>query len=258
MGPRALSRRIVERRAATQGELFYRVGRDPALVQDTARFATNDAATRAIVVFGLRRLAQIDPEAAAAAWAEYRKTLTFDPDDARMIRQDLTIGFARRGVIDPDADLTPSPDGRHLLVNEALILAALDNQDWPSVVSFIERLDETERAKQRWQYWLGRAQRALNAAATDADADPDNPWKALANDRQYYGFLAAEALGKKLALNDQSTRPDAERDQRDAATTGDAAHDRALCARRSRQCAARVDQAVAEPRRRRNARLPRT
>jgi soluble lytic murein transglycosylase len=192
-----------------QGDLFYRVGRDPALVQDTARFATDDAATREILSLGLRRLALIDPEAAATAWAEYRKTLTFDPDDIRVISQDLTIGLARRGIIDPNADLSPSADGRQVLVQEALILAALTNKDWANVAAFILRLDETERVKQRWQYWLGRAQRALAAAGTDPTTT-DNPWIALADDRQYYGFLAAESLGTAPALNDQSSRPDAE------------------------------------------------
>jgi soluble lytic murein transglycosylase len=33
---------------------------------------------------------------------------------------------------------------------------------------------------------------------------------ALADDRQYYGFLAAESLGQAPALNDKSTRPDVE------------------------------------------------
>jgi soluble lytic murein transglycosylase len=192
-----------------QGELFYRVGRDPSLVQDTARFTTDDAATREIVRLGLRRLASIDPDATATAWAMYRRNLSFDPDDVRVIGQDLTIGYARRGIIDPNADVTPSPDGRHLLVQEALILAALTNKDWPNVVAFIQRLDDTERAKQRWQYWLGRAQRALTAAP-DAATPAENPWEVLADERQYYGFLAAESLGKTPALNDQSLRPDAE------------------------------------------------
>ncbi len=193
-----------------QGDLFYRVARDPALVRDTARFATNDEATRAIVVFGVRRLAQVDPDAAAGAWSTYRDRLTFDASQSRTIRQDITIGFARHGILDGAADLTPSPDGRHLLVYEALILAAINNQHWPSVVSFIEQLDESERAKQRWQYWLGRAQRALNGATTDAPGSQvPQSWQTLAADRQYYGFLAAEALGKTLALNDQSARPDA-------------------------------------------------
>ena len=192
-----------------QGDLFYRVGRDPSLVQDTARFTTDDTATREILRLGIRRLASIDPDAAATAWAAYRKTLSFDPDDVRIIGQDLTIAMARHGIIDPNADLSPSADGRHLLVQEALILAALTNKDWPNVVAFIMRLDETERAKQRWQYWLGRAQRALAAAPDDA-TPIENPWIALADDRQYYGFLAAESLGQAPALNDKSTRPDVE------------------------------------------------
>jgi len=205
-----------------QGELFYRVGREPTLVQDTARFTADDSATRDILRLGLRRLASTDPDAAAAAWSDYRKRLSFDPDDVRIIGQDITIGLAHRGIVDPNADFTPSPDGRHQLVEEALILAALTNKDWPNVVAFIMRLDETERAKQRWQYWLGRAQRALAAASSDtapsdtassdaASSDAatvENPWIALADDRQYYGFLAAESLGVAPALNDQSTRPD--------------------------------------------------
>ena len=76
------------------------------------------------------------------------------------------------------------------------------------------RLDETERAKQRWQYWLGRAQRALAGAPDDTTPPTENPWDALANDRQYYGFLAAESLGTAPALNDQSTRPTPKRSTR--------------------------------------------
>lgn len=193
-----------------QGELFYRVGRDPSLVTDTTRFTTDDTATREIVRLGIRRLASNDPDAAATTWAVYRKSLSFEPDDVRIINQDLTIAKARRGIIDPDADLSPSADGRDLLVQEALILAALTNKDWANVEAFITRLNETERAKQRWQYWLGRAQQALAGAQPNATQPTESPWIALANDRQYYGFLAAEALGQRPALNDSSTRSEPE------------------------------------------------
>jgi soluble lytic murein transglycosylase-like protein len=286
-----------------QGELFYKVARDPALVRDTTHFTTDDEATRAIVTHGLKRLAVIDPDGAAAAWAVYRKSLSFDSEDARTISQDVTIGLARRGVIDPNADLAPSPDGRHVKVSEALILASLNNKNWPCVITLIDGLDGKERGTERWRYWLGRAQRALSgapqsaAAATEcpstvrktvasvdypatvvpsdgapnalsdttptvtapnavadaasavdtpsavadaastvdapraesdapsavlaaatsvSDAAPPDidPWSSIAAERQYYGFLAAEALGKAPALNYQSSRP--ERPQLDA------------------------------------------
>jgi soluble lytic murein transglycosylase len=191
-----------------QGELYYRVARDPALVRETGRFAADDEATRAIVTFGLRKLAAADPTAANAAWSKYSKTLSFRADDARVISQDITIGFARHGVVDAAADLTPSPDGRHLLVYEALILASINNKDWSAVAALIQRLDEPERAKQRWQYWLGRAQRALLEAPDDSTRTTEQPWLTLSNERQYYGFLAAESLEKAPMLNDQSNRPD--------------------------------------------------
>ncbi len=191
-----------------QGELFYRVGRDPSLVTDTARFTTDDTATREIV-----RLGYPTPRVERSRGGRNRVgrvsqvSSTFEPDDVRIINQDLTIAKARRGIIDPDADLSPSADGRHLLVQEALILAALTNKDWANVEAFIMRLDETERAKQRWQYWLGRAQQALAGAQGNTTPPIESPWVALANDRQYYGFLAAEALGQRPALNDTRCAP---------------------------------------------------
>jgi len=190
-----------------EAELFYQVYREPSLIEQTRRFTTDDMATRATVVNGVRRLAANDPAAAAAAWANYRDRLTFATDSARVVDQDLAIGFARHGIIDPKADLSPSPDGRHLLVFEAQILAAITNNAWPTVIDLIERMDDAERAKPRWQYWLGRAQRQLADAKTSA---VEQPWTALATQRNYYGFLAALGLGIAPALNDQSNPPSPE------------------------------------------------
>jgi len=236
-----------------QGELFYKVARDPALVRDTTHFSADDEATRSIVAHGLKRLAATDPDAAAAAWAVYRKSLSFDAQAVRAISQDVTIGLARRGVVDPNADLSPGPDGRQVNVSEALILASLNNKNWLCVISLIGGLDAANRNTERWRYWLGRAQRALSGAPPDAnepkdcppsfrqdppsgaDAPPTvpaiaamvattdtptetaapvdapvagDPWHSIAGQRQYYGFLAAEALGKAPALNYQSNRPE--------------------------------------------------
>ena len=199
---------LLSREMQKQGDLFYRVARDSTLIGDTTRFKSDDAATRDIVAFGVRRLATSDPQAADTAWASYRTTLSFVPDVARSVTQDVTIGFARRGIVIADADLAPTPDGRHQLVIEALIIAAITNKDWSAVVGLLGKLDEAERGKARWQYWLGRAQRG-NTGATAATVPVPDPWEMLANERQYYGFLAAQALSKPLALNDRPGQPDA-------------------------------------------------
>jgi soluble lytic murein transglycosylase len=191
-------------------ELFFQVYRDPELIAQTRRFTTDDMPTRAIVVQGLRRLATEDPTAAAAAWATYRDKLTFSTDEARIVAQDLAIGMARRGVIDPAADLTPSPDGRHLLVFEAQTLAAIGNDAWPTVADLIQRMDESERVKPRWQYWLGRALRQTDVTTGTTTAADVQPWSALATQRHYYGFLAAQGLGIEPTLQDASAPPSPE------------------------------------------------
>ncbi len=195
---------LLSRELARQGDLFYHVARDPTLIRNTSRFRKNNVMTRQIVEHGLRRLASIDPDAATDAWATYRETLSFNTHSKRVIGQDLAIGFARHGIVDRNADLSPSPDGRHLLVFEAQILASVTNQDWPTVISLIQRLDAEERTKQRWRYWLGRAQRALVAKPNTTTSAP---WQDIAHERQYYGFLAAQTLGDPLALNDRPSRP---------------------------------------------------
>jgi peptidoglycan lytic transglycosylase len=190
-----------------QAELFYQVYREPSLVTQTRRFAHDNAQTRDIIAIGIRRLATSDPPAAAVAWQGYRQRFEFAADTRRVVAQDLAIGFARRGVIDTSVDLAPSPDGRELLVFEAQLSAAIATQQWPTIVDLINRLDPAERAKPRWQYWLGRAQRQLpDAAESVVQADP---WPELATERHYYGFLAAQRLGVTPRLNEQPSAPSA-------------------------------------------------
>ncbi len=191
-----------------QAELLYQVYRDPQLITQLRRFRSDDTLTRETVALGIRRLANTDPQAAATAWATYQRALTFSADEARVVAQDLTIGAARHGTIDLQVDLSPTADGRHVLVFEALLLAAIGAEAWPAVVDLVNRIDEAERSKPRWQYWLGRALRALSSPSEDDAVARDAPWTALAAERQYYGFLAAEGLGITPALNDRSTAPD--------------------------------------------------
>src|SRR5262249_26087919 len=50
---------------------------------------------------------------------------------------------------------------------------------------------------------------SVAASSVEADSPHDiDPWSSIASERQYYGFLAAEALGKAPVLNYQSSRPE--------------------------------------------------
>ncbi|WP_198265113.1 transglycosylase SLT domain-containing protein [sulfur-oxidizing endosymbiont of Gigantopelta aegis] len=60
---------------------------------------------------------------------------------------------------------------------------------WPAITSSINRMTEEEQKSFRWQYWLaaGKEQRGDKKAA---QAD----WSELAQNRSYYGFLAADKM----------------------------------------------------------------
>ena len=68
--------------------------------------------------------------------------------------------------------------------------AALVEQDWERVHSWIDELPAEERQAERWRYWKGRALQKLgyNDQAMEL-------LTAVARDRTYYAFLAADRIG---------------------------------------------------------------
>ena len=182
----------------------------PAAVAEIEQYRRDSPRMRDIVAFGLTRLAHVDPEAAARAWNEYEQRLRFDATTARRIDQDITRFLARRNIITLTADLTPSPDDRHLDTAEALVVAAVGLEQYPEAIAFIDKLNLTPEALKddpRWLYWRGRARLAMSAAG-----DPPAELVALANERQYYGFLAASRIGAPLKLNAKDVRFDPQTD----------------------------------------------
>ena len=223
---------LLEGEMAEDAATFIEVSRRPALVANRQRLTADTERSRTIITHGIRRLATTDPVAAGGLWSKLSVTHAFADTEARRIGQDLTIGLARAGIIDPDADLTPTPDGNHVAVAEALLLAGIQSSAWDQVEHWVRSLDAGERAKPKWRYWLARALRALHSSEGGrhaSDSPPDETVGAVAQDlvdpptdeageifyslareRQYYGFLAAHAIGAAPVLNERSSQLDPE------------------------------------------------
>ncbi len=172
---------------------YYNVHVTPATVTQTARFTTDTRYSREVIAHGLIRLAGRDPEAASRAWLSYQDSHSFTPEDTRAIDNALLVGLARDGTFpprEPLADDTPVAD---------LALAALIRESWQDLGFWIEQLPTGDRADARWQYWLARSlgETTLNSERAQLT------YAALADSRDYYGFLAAEQLGRPVRLNHQ-------------------------------------------------------
>ena len=60
-------------------------------------------------------------------------------------------------------------------------------------------VETDERDARRWQYWLARALHETTQQSKRAQLT----FAALATERDYYGFLAAEQIGHPVAMNHQ-------------------------------------------------------
>jgi soluble lytic murein transglycosylase len=191
-----------ERDAAT----LLRLAASPRTLRDGN--VSRDAARAArMVAITIRRLARRDAAAASELWRRVASTLEPDAALQRRLEQDLTIARARQGQPDLDADLSPTSDGHHRDVIEALLQAGIATEQWTAVESWVRALDPDERAKPRWRYWLARA--LGESAPTESEQEVEEIYGSLARERQYYGFLAAMMTGAAPVLNESASTPNA-------------------------------------------------
>ncbi|MES9994246.1 MAG: transglycosylase SLT domain-containing protein [Candidatus Thiodiazotropha sp.] len=155
---------------------------------------------------GIRRLAWSDLESALIAWEKFHDRDVFSNTQQRKIVYTLASSLAR----DPDKkhnqrliSLLPA----HLLLDSKLsekqLQAALQENDWQWVLQIVERLSPEEALQEQWRYWQSRALIEL-----DREKEGKELLLSLAEERSYYGFLAAQRLGGKPKLSHTALRAD--------------------------------------------------
>jgi soluble lytic murein transglycosylase len=74
---------------------------------------------------------------------------------------------------------------------------ALSEQNWPNVLSAIHALNDDEKTRDKWQYWLARAYMETGEIAMAQALLSD-----LSMKRSFYGFLAADKVNNLYQLSD--------------------------------------------------------
>jgi len=83
-----------------------------------------------------------------------------------------------------------------------LLQQALRDSDWDNLIQLTDSLP-SEMPQEAWVYWRAKA---LIQTQQEALAQP--LWEKLAAQRSYYGFMAADYLGKEYQLNTQQVTAD--------------------------------------------------
>ena len=167
---------------------FARIERDAAGALAKGEFERT-ASGRELALYALERAARKDVASARAAWVKYRAAL---PERERL-RGNARLGYhaARQHVT--DANVYFREAGTAAIGEEEhawRVRAALRAQSWRDVHAAIEAMPAQQKEETTWRYWRARANLALGAPD-----DARRGFESLRGEHNFYGLLAAEALG---------------------------------------------------------------
>ena len=157
------------------------------------KFISAQTQNKALIEYGLTRLARKSTEKAFSQWQRLKHNYTFSLVEQHAIQGNI----ANRAALNrQDKTLLFYGDTPH---QHWRARAALWQQDWPATQKAIRSLNLEEQNTTRWQYWLARSY-----AAQGQQHKADQIYHKLMFQRDYYGFLSADKLGKDYHVNHQS------------------------------------------------------
>ncbi|WP_221046995.1 transglycosylase SLT domain-containing protein [Methylogaea oryzae] len=163
-----------------------------------------------IFVHALDRLASHDAERALGLWRGHRSQVDVAAEDAAYMERRLALALALSRHPGAYAALEALPAERDDEdVRAWRVRAALLARNWPAVLSAWQRLSAVEKNQPEWRYWQGRALEQLGESQTSKEA-----YGQAAQQRDFFGFLAADRIGGQYHTSHKPTVVDARDMQR--------------------------------------------
>jgi soluble lytic murein transglycosylase len=200
---------VVEMREpyAQQAEFALLLYRDPNALDSLLPQILQRAEASAVIAQALKNLARRDADMTTALWQQVLTANQITKEDSDAVRREI----GRRQVSDKSFDALPwllqyDPNSEDSYLLEWRVRLALRAGEWPQVANWIGLMPAEMAQTSRWNYWLARA----------LSEQRDDPIKqnraaeifaALAKERSYYGFLAADLQKSPYQLNDQRFAP---------------------------------------------------
>jgi soluble lytic murein transglycosylase len=181
------------------GEVMLTMYRHPASLGQSSLLPADDPRAVDIVAHGLPRLAKVDVAHALRLWKNYESRYPFTEVQRHLVGD----GIARYSLLRQEKKHIPWLDdylqtrGNDELL-ESRLRWAIRLADWPAMAQLLPALGQERKRANVWRYWQAHIL-ALEGDRAAANAQ----WQALAQERDYYGFLAAERLGQAYSLNHQ-------------------------------------------------------
>lgn len=182
------------------GKSLLEVAQKPELLKQTTRFTQTDPAMADVVGLGLRRLARQDPESALKLLDGYAQRMKFSSEEQVAIAREIGLTLAKR--FDARALQVMAkydPELRDNTVSEWRARLLLRLGRWDEANQLTRKMPAELGNTNRWRYWQARS---LQLAQPNSQ-EPKALYQALAKERDFYGFMAADQVQAPYQLNNK-------------------------------------------------------
>lgn len=185
------------------GDLIVAVAERPRQTLGQAALRADTVHNREVIAYGVERLAGTSLTHALGLWDAARATHRFTAAEQGRVARALAL-----------AAVSASDPGRLPLLEQvpveqadarlerAQLRAALAERAWATLARWTARPPAEGTNPLQWRYWHARS---LEQLGHDEAAEME--YRALAGERDYYGFLASDKLGLPYSMNHHPVAP---------------------------------------------------
>ena len=179
-------------------EQWRNIHRHPQNIFNNPKLKPDTELTQKIIAHGIRRMALRQPIKAAEAWDKLVMDYSFSEEEQLRTESGIALALARHDAPEAMHWLSNITDNSNEAVRTQRVMTSINQDEWEDALFWMDQLQAEERQEERWRYWRARA---LEAAGRPEQAYPI--YNALAQERDYYGFLAADRIEAEYAFEDR-------------------------------------------------------
>ena len=169
--------------------LWVKLRKNPSKHLNNKRLAKNDARSRQLIAYGLKRIARKNTNSARQKWQQVQRKYTFSPKTKADVQSYIAVRDAKDHKSQVLKEFAAIPAKlRSDDANLWMARLALRQGDWRKLRAAIGSMSPIERNKDRWRYWQAHSSKRLG------DKNTHRQLKGLAKNASFYGFLAADEL----------------------------------------------------------------
>jgi peptidoglycan lytic transglycosylase len=190
-------RKRLDKNYKTWAKRWLAMHHNPSVGTKNPQYPDTEIA-REIILYGIKRLARQNITRSLSNWQTLQDNYSFTPVEIDDVNLVITVRAAKKRhpkAVDLLDNLNPAVDSNEIF--HWRLRTALKNKDWQRLYRWTKDAPpEIESVKYRWIYWRGRALEKIG------DIEKANEsFASIADQRDYYGFLAADRIGAKYKMN---------------------------------------------------------